>query len=105
MIRWLELSAITAQRASARPGARPTLVAASLNLSRVTNTDVVLSFIGAPAGEETVAVAVGTSLGGMDSVQHNANARDILKTPETTSRRAREFDAWIPNCCYMYMYM
>jgi hypothetical protein len=52
-----------AQRASARPGARPTLVAASLNLSRVTNTDVVLSFIGAPAGEETVAVAVGTSLG------------------------------------------
>jgi hypothetical protein len=86
------------------------LVADSLNLSRVTNTDVVLSFIGAPAGEETVAVAVGTSLvgaslGGMDSVQHNANARDILKTPETTSRHAREFDAWIPNCCYMYMYM
>jgi len=65
-----------------------------LNLSRVTNTDVVLSFIGAPAGEETVAVAVGTSLvgtslGGMDAVQHNAKTRDILKTPETTARDVR----------------
>jgi hypothetical protein len=71
-----------------------------LNLSRVTNTDVVLSFLGVPAGEGTVAVAVGTSLGtslggGMVAVQHNAKARDDLETPETTARRAHahEVDA------------